>query len=730
MVAHLLAQTHIITPGADGKARSIDPAGLFGAVPAFVAPVIDRTGIVYDQFVTNGGTWTFAPTLSNAPAQKFWHFDCHPDEATINPKTGAVSLDTSTMPAIDGAIPNQSVYIEIVCSNAAGEDRIVIRLHIGKTAGQIKYMGPSETYQDLDSAGAAMVAGDTLIVRDGTYTGENNTVRPSGGGTTIGFPAGTAATPTIAMAESPGKWVIDGESTISCFNAVGNKVPVDWPGAAGGEHTTDQSHIWVFGMAPKNSTREMRFAYSQKNQFRYCLMGHTHKYTSTHNTAGIEVNRSDNVVLEHCYQYGYSRYSQSAYESREVMMRRGLSRYAAYYGTEPANCGFSLYRGKNSRVQNSWVVDSNESKWVFTASHSVTMAFQIASTGADTYPTNNKFQRCGAVDVFNGGFHSWGSEDLTLLTVEDFAQINVNAKTLTGGDGAFDGNGKCVIRGHTIWDGDYNTFTGSHLMNSKGTIDIQNALYDFISTGVAQSRLVNTWGSGTSVIIDNISIPGFTDTVSSPAPTNRNDIAATAANGAMYPIRLEDNSALKNASLGADNLDYCIGKQGTYLGDPDSETVTTTPALPFQMEKTAMESWRNTSWTGPNVDTGLGGSATLSGNFGVADVDDSPSYNILASMGNPVFPLRFSAIPDTATSASCHWEHPAKKYHDQIVAYDVLYQNVTDSGALTYFASVDRLTNEKNVTGLTAGKLYRFFVRSRYVDGRLSGVSYKSEVQL
>ncbi len=731
MVDLLLDQTQSIAAGADGTKRSIDPLGLLGVLPSFLAPVIDVTGVEYDQFIANGGTWTFTPSLSNSPDQKFWYLDVRPDEAIINPRTGQVTLDTSTMPIIEGVIPNQSLWIEMVCHNAAGEDRIVIRLHIGKTVEQIKYMGPNETSTDLDAAVLEMTSGDTLVIRDGTYTGASNTVRPSGGGTTIGPPAGTATTPTVVMSETPGRWVVDGESAIQCFNSVGNKVPLDWPETAGGQHINSQSHIWYFGLVTKDSTGPTRISYSDRSQFRYCLMGHVHNYSGTHNTPGLSLYRSDNVIAEHCYSYGYSRYSQSSYQSREVMMRRGLSRYAAYYGVEPANCGFSLYRAKNSRIQNSWVVDSADSKWVFTAPHGITQAFQIASTGASSYPVNNKLQRCGTVNVFNGGFHSWGDEDLTLLTVEDFAQIKTVALTQSGVDGFFDGNGKCIIRGHTAIGADFSTFTGSHLLNSKGTIDIKNALYEFISTGVAQSKLVNSWGSGTTTPIDNFSMPGFDGVIADdPAPTNRNDILPTPANGAMYPIRLEENSTLKTNILGADNLDYCIGKQGTYLDDPDAEALTETPSLPFQMERTAMEFWRNTSWTGPNVETGLGGSDTLSGNHGVAAIDDSPSYNILASMGNPVFPLRFSAIYYDISVVSTHWEHPAKKYHDQIVAYDILYQNTTDAGAITYFGSVDRLTNELLVTGLTVGKLYRFYVLSRYVDGRLSGKSYKSEVQL
>ena len=60
------------------------------------------------------------------------------------------------------------------------------------------YMGPSESYKTLRSAFSAMSGGDTLIIRNGTYTGDSNQIRYN-----LKPPSGSTSSYTQVKAEEP-----------------------------------------------------------------------------------------------------------------------------------------------------------------------------------------------------------------------------------------------------------------------------------------------------------------------------------------------------------------------------------------------------------------------------------------------------------------------------------------------------------------------------------------------
>ncbi|PCJ11102.1 MAG: hypothetical protein COB04_19555, partial [Gammaproteobacteria bacterium] len=105
----IATQTYIVNPAPDGVRRFIDPQGLFGVAPTFAAPIVN-TSYAAEQFVANGAIWSFTPSLINSVPFFNWSLDCHLDEMKINPLTGEVTFDTSTLPIIEGVQPNQSTY--------------------------------------------------------------------------------------------------------------------------------------------------------------------------------------------------------------------------------------------------------------------------------------------------------------------------------------------------------------------------------------------------------------------------------------------------------------------------------------------------------------------------------------------------------------------------------------------------------------------------------------------
>jgi len=320
------------------------------------------------------------------------------------------------------------------------------------------------------------------------------------------------------------------------------------------------------------------------------------------------------------------------------------------------------------------------------------------------------------------------------LVVEDFVSVNQTIQPHPTGVSLITARGP--INGSRIgfYNADLSNNGTSVAVIGERQIQLNNSIFDIKNAGT--DKFIDTWGGGAEDIgiIDVVSFAGFTNDILSLVAdgtvTNRNDLYVTAANGLMYPTRLEEGGVAESAGLGPTNIDKCIGRQGTQYGDPDHEMETQIPSLPIQMEEEAMEVWRGYTWTGPNQTVGLGGSATYSGDRGVAQIGDSPSYNILASMGHAVFPLNVGAVSATATSVRMSWDIPAANYHAVLIAFDIFYRNVTDSGAWVRFAGVDRLTNSLIIDGLTAAKDYEFYVKSRHVNGTLSGPSYKVSVSL
>ena len=78
------------------------------------------------------------------------------------------------------------------------------------------YMGSGETYTNLQSALSALSGGDTLIIRDGTYTGATNVIDNA-----HLPPSGSSGSYTVIMAEMMGMSLLTVIRFERCFILVG-----------------------------------------------------------------------------------------------------------------------------------------------------------------------------------------------------------------------------------------------------------------------------------------------------------------------------------------------------------------------------------------------------------------------------------------------------------------------------------------------------------------------------
>lgn len=755
----LLGTSLNLQVASDGISRSVDPDGLIATTPAFDSPVINKN-YTADQFVANGSTFTFTPSLDNSPTYYNWSLGCAPDECTINPKTGQITIDTSTMPTQSGVIPNQSRMIEIRCQNARDStgdgyyDSITVRLHIGKTIGQIKYVGTSETYTTIKAAALASTSGDTIVVRDGVYQGDDNMMSTPSGAQPQVTTGGTINTRSCIMAESPCGVTIDGQEARGACVIVGNYyagVNIDRFNSGSSDFSVDYLDVDGFHYKSSNISNGVYFA--NRITLRNCIFGDAINYSNTHNVVNAQSSNCNQAVFEGCFAYGYGRYKFQHFESINSVARRCFARYDAYFGIEPAQSIGTLYLALNCYLQNVWAFDSESTEFYASIEESfatITSSHQLPGTGNDSYLSGNKIQRCGTIRVFNSGYDARArdADQSAATNVEDFVSINTTlANVIVNPYFPIATQGPSNIFGSTWFNLDLNNnivYDNSPLISAPfwtiGTrLLMNNAAISMKNYNPNLPLMQSDNGDSTpDVIIRNYSVYNSETNQefeydiyflqNGGIEEDRKQIQPNAANGLVYPIRLEDNSPMKLELVGAQNTEFHIGKQGTAYGDPDNETATSIPILPIPLEKKWREINRDYTWVGPSVTSGLSGSDILSGNRGPAVIGDSLTRYFLTDMGGKEFPINFSAVEDGASTVWASWDIPCPLTYADITGFKVMGRNVTDNGAFEDYGAAIKHQNSKTISGLITGKTYEFYVVAGYADGLFSERSYISTV--
>ena len=690
-----------------------------------------------EAFVTNGGTFVYQPVHRYRATRGNWTVAYGPDDLRINPATGAVSLDTSLMPTVQGQRPNQSVYVGIRLTNRMGYDEMVFVLHIGKTAGQIKYIGPTRTHvsQSSLSLSGTVQAGDTVIIDDGTYGGADN-VLGWANGVHQQYPGGSAAGYTDVIAATPGKWIIDGEGTQSRgIHLVGDEATASWVngGALAGSY---RNYTQIQGVRTINHIGGAVFAgFCAYITFRYMWVGDSSDFGGTHGSTSISFTNSHHCIGEYLFPQGYGRYKLSTYQSDDVIYRRCVVRFTPYFGDEPATAGLSFYRARRCSAQNIYVLDSHQEEYnMQLPPASRTQAFQIASTEAYDYSYDNFFDRCAAIGVDTGFVHAFGNlvplGELGVV-VRDFVGFDSVIHHRTDqGRGLSDGSAhmyheRCTFRDVNasrdpddigfIYGGNMRNFTRCILdrigINDAGIVEAQRQLfYPFAQNGFSENR------------VDFCSITRFAGAMATWQSqavfiTNAIDIDATPTNGMRYLGRLEAGSPLALADCGAQNTLLKRGKLGTFRDEPDFEYAIDEPVFPLHGEELAHELMREYTF---DVTGQSNAPPPFDGNFGIALEGESFGDWILSRLGEPVFPHDVTAsVGDT--EATIRWKQPAPLHLPSYAGYKILRDGV-QVGLASF------LETEFTDTGLVNGTNYTYTIKSMHSLNGDSGESFPAIV--
>ena len=192
---------------------------------------------------------------------------------------------------------------------------------------------------NLRACFSLMDGGDTLIIADGAYTGENNRINwqnlP---------PNGTPAAWTNIEAEHPGHVQFDGQNARRMLGA-GSEEPdtpmnyvtfrgLEWINSTGGHDVTGDSH--------NNHT------------------AHHIKFFQCGFEDSMGINYASYILLEDCYVWGRGRYNFIPFVSDHVIFRRCVARLDAADGNNMPICNYQNYDSQFVEYQNCIAIDSSD----------------------------------------------------------------------------------------------------------------------------------------------------------------------------------------------------------------------------------------------------------------------------------------------------------------------------------------------------------------------------------
>ena len=454
-----------------------------------------------------------------------------------------------------------------------------------------------DDFPSLQTGFSGMAGGDTLIIRDGTYTGAANMITNS-----VRPPTGSSSTWTVIKAEHDGEVFFDGQDTLNMFN---------YTGSGNGLYWQFEGIIW--GNTPASNV-----AFSSAGFLKFFRCGAFDPGTG--NTINFLAGRySFDALFENCYAWGGGRYKFSGYQADRIIFRACVARHDVINGWsgshgEPAG-SFSMYSVDDGEVQNCIAVDSDQTDAYINIT-SYAGAFCVPCTDMDANRIN--YVRCVALNTGLGGMSaSRQNYDARNITFTDCvlwdtatgtgSSINIWRGTESVVQNCTFGNGIHNYYSHNSYDccGENNTtLKNSIIYNYRGgTIfyDVENEDYNCLYNNDGQNQ------SGEHDI------------------TNINPMwnGQTNPGGALkYIVRIEPGSNLKGvgengAGIGATAVKM-VGKPGTLWGEQGYNEEQSAGMWPFPHEaliKRKMQAYSGTM-NGVSVSGARGFAAAGTGLYG------------------------------------------------------------------------------------------------------------------
>jgi len=652
-----------------------------------------------------------------------WTKDYGPDGVVVHPLTGQITW------AIDPAMPADSFHVGLKVSTASQTIHTNFIAHVKKD--QILTVGESGDYPNIKEAMRELNSGGTIVVLDGTYTGDENFMGLTLGGAVQHPPSGTPTAYTTIMAQHPGQAILkegayirlNGEWPVSYasfkgFFVVGGQIAVFGEGDDKSESSERNHHIKFIrngvqgGLAVESGDKKTPF----------------------------NAYQCDDILFENNYTFGGGRYKFTSFQSSNIVWRRNVARYdRGTYPKEPKGT-YSVYATMGGLLSNNLAIDGDSPDFV--TQGELAGEFATPATSGDTrakfyrnMQINSAFLFGNMDEQISGG---GGDSDVEHKDVVSWDVRPHNNYVLTWGSAWFNHMTLGDIAPMEFAD---HFFFGYH-NNSRG---LTNSILHNFSNGDMFSdidqedshetlgRFVERYG------VDTVNISEFSGTLNvensdmfnisneSPLRSENN------TNGALkYLTRIESNSSLSGLAkdggdIGATVMTF-LGQSGTLYGEPGYDAETNIPMWPFPMEhiikaKFSQYSYTGMTYTGSEFNRAENGEGNINGARGFAVDGQTLTNYIWGYLDNVVPPMNVSASLN-GEDIIIHWEASAHVSQQEITGYRVWEINV-QTEQVSLMADVTAAKRNYRFTPASSDTDVRYGVTALTSD-KESGIGYPS----
>ncbi|CAN2042465.1 exported hypothetical protein [Candidatus Magnetomoraceae bacterium gMMP-15] len=600
--------------------------------PEYCIAAVPIINSVPDQQVAEGiPDYTYTPSLSSGDNVK-WVKEYGPDDMTLNASTGTVSWK------IPHNLPGESFHIGVKAINAEGSDTEVWIVTVGN--GNVIYCGVGEKGRETLALGmGVMNSGDTLIMRNGIYTGKSNAIR--GNKEKLQQPPGGSPTSfTTVMAEDPGSVILDGGGTVEeMLHLTGNYKHPQW-GTGDGYPDYYKSYIALKGFVCRNTSSSPIIMVNVQ----YVKLIDISVYSEVYN-ANIYLVRCDHLLLEGINVWGCGRYKIQFKFTDNSICRRSVVRMDRTTAHNPYG-GFTAYTCRNILFQNCIAVDGDHPEFHLNWTN-MEGTFAAPATGNEWYPKGIEFVRCIALNNATRMMNNAGSEVLTMKDCIGWKHDISGAYAVIGAAGSY------YVEQCTIGD--------VYMTESQAKYGF---LYARGSSNEIHETIMYRWGRGQDQgpFLKNVHAVNYCNIYDWKGTWvvsghNYGEVKSNpfftdpANNGLKYLPRIEDGNSLQTVGdngkrVGANIMTF-IGKSGSFYGNSGYNTETNISCWPFPHEDLIKEKMMGYSYTGPTRD---GSIQTLSGIRGFCtgnSLDGTPqtlTKYIWEYLGNPIPPEIYGGI--------------------------------------------------------------------------------------
>ncbi len=405
-----------------------------------------------------------------------------------------------------------------------------------------------------------MSGGDTLVIGDGTYTGDDNMMDTYDNGSP---PEGSIDAYTIVKAENIGGVIIDGEYQRRPLLIRGDETGID--GKTGDSPSHD--YIEINGIDFRHAT----YAAISVHYVHHIRL--LNVFASDGERGPIVITCASNILIENSAFWGDGRYTLFTSAVRDMVIRNCVVRHDRSDSAMPMG-GISNYGNANVEIQNSIVLDSDQSEYFLNYSQ---------CQGAFANPGTSSRTDSGPINIVNSislnnhlrfGTSDWG-QYRNNVTHTNCIGWDITAPESSPGSGSststYGSRGDSTFNNCTF--GEIDTFNNdeisSHFWGYNGdglggnTNTAQNNIYHNLLNG----DLLLEWETSNNHVVHGLSSSYEIDSSAGDSGTSTNiHTYNPSTNGLQYLPRIESTSNLENDGIGA-NIIKMYGKLGTMWGE-------------------------------------------------------------------------------------------------------------------------------------------------------------------